>query len=184
MGKPYFYQKTQLIKNGPFFSSKYWAPVPPWVIADGRAKWLSKDATAGDDLFQSIYAGANQRYLCHFRAEILIGARTFNFAIADVKKIFTYKLGLLNETFELAPTIPGDFSLDVGLAGPVGSEFHIWNISVVGTPVGDPIYDMLYGNGFAPIGKAQTEYTDFGGGKRMFRIAGRSDASNCLIKTE
>jgi len=182
MGRPIITQNTQLIKNGPFFNSNFWTPLPPWVIAGGRAHWNFDAATGANDLFQSIYAGADETYLCHFRAEITIAARTFNFKIGDVQKTFPGAFGIMDETFELTPTINGDFSLDVGIAFAPGSLLDIWNISIIGTPVGDPMYTMVNVLNMRPIGTTQTELTDLGGATQ-YRIAGRSDSSNCLIKT-
>ncbi len=184
MTRPYTDQQTQLIENGPFYNANYWGPLPPWVVAGGRAHWHFQFDTAFLWLRQTIAVGADITYLCHFRSEIIVGARTYHFSIGDVNQDFVNKIGIFNETFYLTPTLGGDLAIAVDASAVPGSQFDIWNISVIGIMDNDPMYDMLYANNIRGIDPNQTIFTDLGGGEEMYSISSKKDATGMLIKVE
>lgn len=184
MGRALSTDNVELIRNGDFPKVWPWSPVPPWVIAGGKAQWHFDAATLGNDLTQLTYAGASETYACHFQAEISVQGRTFTFHLADVKKTWNTGIGVYDESFDLTPTADGDVRIEVGLAWAPGSLFDIWNISIVGMPSGDPTQVIVFEYGFRPREVIRTEYVDLENGQEWFNICSAADHSKCLIKSE
>jgi len=184
MGRALSTDSIQMIRNGDFPKTWPWSPVPPWVIAGGKAQWHFDAATGGNDLTQLTYAGAGETYTCHFHAEISVQGRNFSFHLADVSKAWNDGVKVYDETFELTPTIDGDLKIDVGIAWAPGSLFDIWGIEINGMPVGDPTQVLVFDQGIRPMETIRTEYYDLENGDEWFNICSAADHSKCLVKKE
>lgn len=183
MGKPYVDQNTQLVMNRSFFNWDYWTVGAGWFLA-GEGAVYGATAACNKCLSQTIPNKPNTSYKCSIDAAQAGAFRTVYFYVGDKIYSFVPPAAVRRYEFTLTPTMAGDFAISITQFLPGPSSVYIEKVSVIGEMEGDPMYSMLYENSLAPMEKAQTEYTDFGGGEQMFRIAGRSDGTNCLIKVE
>jgi len=184
MGRPIPVDLTNLIQNGNFDGSVFWNYAAPWTVSNGKAHWPTNADTLTNNLRQNISPGTGYTYQCHFKAEIINEPRLFRFHVGSVTNTFGPTVGLYDVDFEVVAPAFADFEVSVaGAAGPTG-EFDIWDIEMLGVPVGDPMYDMIWDKGFIPGGLPLTDYTNLGAGRQMFKIACRSDNTNVSIKTD
>jgi len=184
MGKPYEYQRSQLIRNRKFFNWDYWDGHAGWALGLGNYIEYDQDPACNQCLWQNVPDVADGVYFCQLEAVQIGFLRTVRFQVGNVWKDIVPDGTLRTYYFGLNPQIIGNFSISVSAAAAIPHSLRIYAVSVIGEMDGDPMYDMLYENSLCPAGLARTEFTDLGGGEEVYRIAGRQDASNCLIKVE
>jgi len=184
MGKPYVYTQTQIIRNRKFFDWTYWNDPAGWNLVANGMQHIGPFGIGNKPNQGTGFVGG-ETYQCELEILVEDFQTDITFKWEGDTKVFRPPLGIRQHyTFPLNPVANFPMTFDVAATPGQAHKVTIYAVSVIGIMNGDSMYDMLYANSLCPAGKARTEFNNLGGGEEMYRIAGKQDASNCLIKVE